>query len=127
MKSFQLNLPSALGLVLFAASLCFSATTQAQTFEGANSSSERIVIQMSSNGLAELAWYPRGAGNLPKREVWLAAPDLNGFRLTAPADSSLKKAGDSITYTLVSTKSTNMHCRSGCAATMPNLIARRAK
>jgi hypothetical protein len=131
MKSFLLLRPalrsSVLGLMACTASLLFAASAQAQTFEGTNSSSERIVIQMSGTGAAEVAWYPLRGGDVPKREIWRAAPDLGGFRLTAPPDSSLKKPGDSVTYKRISSKSTSVHCTAGCATTMPNLMGQRAR
>jgi hypothetical protein len=94
----------------------------AQTFVGSNSSSEKIVLSINPNGTAEIAWYPVKSTNSATREVWLVSAEANGFRLTTPATSRLKKPGDAIIYSRISNKSTTMHCTSGCASTMPNLI-----
>lgn len=97
---------------------------QAQTFEGNNSSSERVTIEVGANAIAVVAWYPKGLGNVSIKELWAVSPEVSGFKLIAPAGSSLKKPGDIMKYTRISNKSTSMHCSDGCAMTMPNLVGK---
>jgi hypothetical protein len=96
----------------------------AQTFEGNNSSSERVTIEVGANGVAVVAWYPRRLGTVSIKELWAVSPEVKGFKLVAPAGSLLKKPGDNIKYTRISSNSTSMHCSAGCAYTMPNLIGK---
>ena len=94
----------------------------AQTFEGNNSSSERVIIEVGSNGKAIVAWHPKPLGNVSIKEIWAGLPRGTGFQLVAPDNSLLKKPGDAITYVRISNNSTTLHCTSGCASTMPNLL-----
>ncbi len=106
--------------------LGFATLAHSQQFEGANASSERVLIDYRSGQYAELAWYRIGAGSTPLRERWIASPVVNGFRLTANNESKLLKPGTYVEYTRVNRNSSLFQCSAGCTVTMPRLIASNA-
>jgi hypothetical protein len=109
-------------LLALIASLFFLGSASAQSYAGANSSSELIQINVRSNGMSEVVWFPAHlGGKVSIREIWQASIEINGFKFIPPSNSLLIKSG-SITYLKASSSSGLIHCTAGCNAGMPNLL-----
>jgi hypothetical protein len=103
---------------------CFSASnTLAVTYIGSNASGQVISIVYENNGFLELSMPKSQANAVALKEIWSATPVPNGFSMIAPANSILKKADSRVEYHRVNKSAALLSCKSGCGATVPQLIS----
>jgi hypothetical protein len=100
-----------------------STMVHALVYEGVNQTGQPVLISYENTGVAQISMAVSRAVPVAVKETWRADPILNGFSLTAPNDSSLKKAGVRVEYERVNRSPTLLSCKAGCGPSVPYLIA----